>query len=248
MNAGLLSHFSVQGLRKEKKKVSLRQNWLRQQRSVGGKSATCSWFPPATWGPLAFLPVSLSPNSAQRLRQKWCRGLAVACLRSPQRSRHFEWWTSFPKEDLKGSTTYETGMSDTDLDTMGEGTQSPAPSAFPAPSASTGTPRQKSSEKTLLLSLPQARSAAVLSGALWTAQPKAGPRKSAASLMEGGSQGPVHTARGRLLSLYSWDTGQCPGPPGRQTPAQPSPTWSLLAPQRQTRFPTSQRGLFLLKT
>ena len=40
------------------KKLSSGRTRCPQQRRGGEMSATCNLFPPATWGPLAFLPIN----------------------------------------------------------------------------------------------------------------------------------------------------------------------------------------------
>lgn len=39
-------------------KVKFRQNQVSSTEKGGEMSATCNLFPPATWGPLAFLPIN----------------------------------------------------------------------------------------------------------------------------------------------------------------------------------------------
>ena len=57
----ILVRWGIISPRFEKRKTfSLRRNWFHQQRRGEKMSATCSLFPPAAWGPLAFLPATLS--------------------------------------------------------------------------------------------------------------------------------------------------------------------------------------------
>lgn len=138
-------------------------------------------------------------------------------------------------------------MSDTDLDTVGEGTQSPAPSAFPARLQPAQGPQGRNPQrKHCSCPLPQARCQLQYNlelCELHSLRLVPGNQLHLLRKVVARALSTQHT--GHLLSLYPWDTvTHAQGPQGGRHQSNPSPPEACWPHSNRPGFPSLKEVYF----